>query len=126
MKIHKIIIISYFILAIVITWFIYDWINPNYEKCFRQNSKEFAENRIHFEELIKNIKSHNWKVEKNPNLTEISKIVSEKYQMQLDEIGMENVEINFVEDLHCSDKLTFTFNVNSGYNIRTLRVVQII
>ncbi len=126
MKIQKITFIAYTILAILIAWFVYDWINPNYEKRFRQNSEEFAENYSHFEKLIKTIKSQYLEAKQNPNLTELSKTVSEKYQEQLEEIGIENVEISSDEDLQCSEKLIFTFNVKSGYNIRTLRVVQII
>lgn len=126
MKIQKITFIAFIMITIVFAWLIYDWTNPDYEKCFKQNSEEFAENRNHFEKLIKNIKSHYLIAEKNPNLAELSKTVSIKYYETLDKIGIENVEISFDEDLHCSEKLSFTFNVKSGYNIRTLRVVQII
>ena len=126
MKTQKITFIAYIVLAIIIAWFVYDWMNPNYEKRFRQNYEEFVENRIHFENLIKNIKSQYLESKQDPNLTKLSKTVSEKYREQLDEIGIENVEISADEDLDCSEKLTFTFNVKSGYNIRTLRVVQII
>jgi len=126
MKIQKITFVAYIVLAIVIAWFVYDWMNPNYKKRFRQNSEEFVENRIHFENLITNIKSQYLEVKQNPNLAELSKTVSEKYREQLEEIGIENVEISSDEDLQCSEKLFFIFNVKSGYNIRTLRVVQII
>ena len=126
MIIQKITFIVYIIIAVVFAWLIYDWTNPNYEKCFRQNSEEFAENSIYFEKLIRNIKSRYLIVRKNSNLKELSKTVSIEYYEQLDEIGVENVEISFNEDLHCSEKLSFTFNVKSGYNIVTLRVVQII
>jgi hypothetical protein len=127
MKIQKITFITYFILAIVIAWFVYDWMNPDYEKRFRQNSEEFAENHVYFEKLIKTIKSQCLEeVKQNSSLAELSRTVSEKYREQLEEIGIENIEISCNEDLDCSEKLTFTFNVKSGYNIRTLRVVQII
>jgi hypothetical protein len=125
-KIQKITFIIYIILAIVIVWLTYDWLNPNYEKCFRQNSEEFAENRIEFEKLIRNIKTQYLKVEPNPNLTELSKKISENYEEELDEIGIESVEISSQEDLNCSEKLTFTFNVKAGYNINKLRNVKII
>jgi len=127
MKIQKISFIAYITLTIVVSWLVYDWFNPNYEKRFRQNSEEFAENRINFEKLITNIKLLYVDSSKGKlNLTELSKTLSEQYQEQLDEIGIENLEISFDEDLQCSEKLTFTFNVKSGYNIRRLGVVKII
>ena len=127
MKIQKITFIAYIILTIVVGWSVYDWFNPNYEKRFRQNSEEFTENRIHFEKLIANIKLLYVDSSKGKsNLTELSKTLSKQYQEQLDEIGIENLEISFDEELQCSEKLTFTFNVKSGYNIRTLGVVKII
>ena len=127
MKIQKVTFIAFIILTIVITWLVYDWVNPNYEKRFKQNSEEFAENRVHFEKLVKNIKLHYVDSSKgNSNLTELSKTLSKQYQEQLDEIGIENIEISFDDDLECSEKLTFTFNVKSGYNVRKLRVVKIV
>ena len=126
MKIQKIKLIIYILLAVVITWFAYDLMNPNYEKCFRQNSEEFAENRIEFEKLIRIVKSKYLKVENSPNLTELSKKISEDYEKQLDEIGIESLEISTQEDIKCSEILTFTFNVKSGYNVNKLRTVQII
>jgi|LakMenE18May11ns_1017448.scaffolds.fasta_scaffold9732109_2 hypothetical protein len=126
MKISKILLIAYSVIVIIIIWLIYDWMNPNYEKKFKQNSEEFAENRIHFEKLIKEINSEYLNIKQVSNLNEISKEVSQKYNEKLDEIGIENIEISFDEELNCSEKITYTFNVKSGYNIRTLNVVKII
>lgn len=126
MKIQKITFIAFIIFGIVIAWLVYDWVNPNYEKCFKQNSEEFANNRIKFENLIKDIKFKYLKKGEKPNLTELSKAVSKKYKEKLEEIGIENVEISYNEELKCIEKTSYKFNVKSGYNIRKLRVVQII
>ncbi|MGV8995298.1 MAG: hypothetical protein ACOH1O_14455 [Flavobacterium sp.] len=126
MKIQKISFIAYIILGIIIAWFIYDWSNPNYEKRFKQNSEEFANNRIQFEHIIEDIQSKYLRNEQKPNLTELSKKVTELYQEKLTELGIEKVEISYDEELKCAEKMSFKFNVNSGYNIRTLRTVQII
>ncbi|WP_298147529.1 hypothetical protein [Flavobacterium sp.] len=126
MKIQKVVFIAYIILGIIIAWFIYDWTNPNYEKLFKQNSEEFAENRSQFEELIKNINSKYLCTKEKPNLTELSKKVTKEYQQKLDAIGIESVEISCGEELDCVEKITFIFNVKSGYNVRKLNSVQII
>ncbi|MFN5771901.1 hypothetical protein [Flavobacterium sp.] len=126
MKIRKVIFIAHIILGVIIAWFLYDWANPNYEKRFKQNSEEFAENRNQFEKLIKNINSKYLSAEEKLNLTELSKKVTEEYQEELDEIGIESVEISYDEELNCAEKMTFKFNVKSGYNIRKLNYVQII
>jgi hypothetical protein len=126
MEIKKITFIAYILLGIVIIWFVYDWANPNYGKCFYQNSEEFAENRNQFETIVKDINSKYLSTNEKPNLTELSKKVTEEYQQQLDEIGIESLEISSDEELDCVEKVTFKFNVKSGYNIRKLNRVQII
>ena len=126
MKIQKITFIAYILLGIIIIWFVYDWANPNYGKWFKQNSEEFAENLNQFEKVIKDINSKYLNTKEKPNLTELSKKVTEEYQEQFDEIGIESVEISSDEELNCAEKVTFKFNVNSGYNIRKLNSVQII
>lgn len=126
MKIQKVTFIAYIILGLVIAWFIYDWVNPNYDKRFKQNSEEFAENRSQFEKVIKDIKSKYLNVDEKQNLTELSKKVTKEYQEELDEIGIDSVEISYDEELNCVEKTTFKFNVKSGYNIRKLNSVQII
>lgn len=124
MKIQKITFIAYILLGIILTWFIYDWANPDYEKRFKQNSEEFSENRSQFEKIIKSIKSRYSINNQQTNWAELSKAVSEKYIRELDELGIESVEISSARA--CSEKMRFTFNVKSGYNIRKLRTVQII
>jgi hypothetical protein len=126
MKIQKVTAIAYILLGLTICWFVYDWMNPNYEKSFKQNSEEFSENRVHFEKIIRSIKLRYLENKQNPNLTELSKTISKEYQEQLNEIGIENIEISFDEQLNCLEKTTYTFNVKAGYNIRKLRTVQII
>ncbi len=126
MKIQKVIFLAYILLGIAIAWFIYDWVNPHYEKRFKQNSEQFAENRIQFENIIKDIRSKYLDFDEKPNLTELSKKISKEYQEKLNDMGIENLEISYNEELKCSEKIIFTFNVKSGYNIRKLRTVQII
>lgn len=113
-------------MGLVITWFVYDGVNPNYEKCFKQNSEEFADNRMKFENVVKDIEIRYFKNRANPNLVELSKAVSIEYQEKLEEIGIEDVEIYYNRELNCSEKTSYKFNVKTGYNIEKLRVIQII
>lgn len=126
MKIRKITVIASIILGLVMAWFVYDWMNPNYETCFKQNTQKYADNRIQFENLIQDIKSRYLKNETMPNLTELSKAVSKEYRETLDDIGIENVEISYNEKSMCAEKVRYKFHVKSGYHVRILRVVQII
>lgn len=111
---------------IIIFWGIYEWKNPNYVECFKENSEEFAENRIHFEKIITNIKLRYTDQSRISNLEELSKVISKQYYKQLNEIGIENIELSFEDELMCSEKMIYKFNVKTGYNIKTLNVVQII
>jgi cystathionine beta-lyase family protein involved in aluminum resistance len=113
-------------LGISAAWYVYDFANPNYEKWFKQNSEAFAENRDKFEDIIKNVKSKYLNIYEKQNLTDLSKKVTSEYQVELDEIGIENLEIIFDEKVYCTEKFTVIFNVKSGYNSRKLNKVQII
>jgi len=126
MKVKEILLIAFSTILIVAIWLIYNWTDTDYEKKFRQNSEEFAKNRIYFEKLIQKINLEYLNAKQIPDLTRLSEEVSQKYQEELDQIGIENIEISFDENLNCSEKITFTFNVKSGYNISFLRVVKII
>jgi hypothetical protein len=126
MKVQKVTFIAYIFLGLVVVWFVYDVMNPNFEKRFKQNSIEFAENRVHFEEIIRSIKLRYLDNNQNLNLTELSKSISKEYEKQLDEIGIKDIEISFDDQLNCSEKITYTFNVKTGYNIRKLKTVQVI
>lgn len=126
MKIQKLKFIAYILLGIIITWFVYDWANPDYGKWFKQNSEEFAENRSQFEEVVMDIKSKYLNAKEKPNLLELSKKVTKEYQQKLDAIGIESVELSCDEELDCIEKVTFKFKVKSGYNIKRLNNVQII
>ena len=54
MKVKEIPLIAFSTILIVVVWLIYNWTDTDYEKRFRQNSEEFAKNRIYFEKLIHN------------------------------------------------------------------------
>jgi hypothetical protein len=110
----------------MISWFVYEWTNPNYEKCFRQNSTEFTEHRKQFEKIVKDVSLQYLKGQGKIKFTTLSKKVTAEYQEELDEIGIESLEISSNTTLNCYEKATFLFSVKSGYNISKLRNVQII
>lgn len=125
-NIKMMLFVAFSIMIMGLAWFIYDWKNPNYEKKFKQNSEEFIENRIFFEKVIQIVNTEFLILKKGTSLSKFSNDFSQKYNEQLEEIGVQNIKISFVENSNCPENLICTFNIKKGYNIRTLKVVKII
>lgn len=100
---------------------------PNYEKIFAENNEKFDKNRAVLNKTIQTIEKeymNKWDGKSDLNLPVDS--LDKVTKKTLKSLGVESIEISKNPDNDCDRSYWIALNVSDGWNISTLRVVQLV
>jgi hypothetical protein len=100
---------------------------PNYEKIFAENNEKFDKNRTVLNKTVQIIEKeylNKWggKSDFTLQVDSLDKIT----ESTLKSLGVESIEISKKPDNNCNKSYWITLNISEGWNISTLRVVQLV
>jgi hypothetical protein len=101
--------------------------NQNYDKSFEENNQKFEINRSRLELIISGLERtyvKNWNRRKSLNIKVDSLNLSVKDELV--SLGIGSIELSPNINSVCDKDYMIILNVVEGWNIRTLRVVQLI
>jgi len=100
---------------------------PNYEKIFAENNEKFDKNRAVLNKTIQTIeKEYLNKWDGKSDLTLPVDSLDKVTKKTLKSLGVESIEISKNPDNDCDRSYWIALNVSDGWNISTLRVVQLV
>ena len=100
---------------------------PNYEKIFAENNEKFDKNRTVLNKTIQTIeKEYLNKWDGKSDLTLPVDSLDKVTKKTLKSLGVESIEISKNPDNDCDRSYWIALNVSDGWNISTLRVVQLV
>jgi hypothetical protein len=100
---------------------------PNYEKIFAENNEKFDTNRVVLNKTIQTIeKEYLNKWDGKSDLTLPIDSLDKVTKKTLKSLGVESIEISKNPDNDCDRSYWIALNVSDGWNISTLRVVQLV
>lgn len=100
---------------------------PNYEKIFAENNEKFDKNRAVLNKTIQTIeKEYLNKWDGKTDLTLPVDSLDKVTKKTLKSLGVESIEISKNPDNDCDRSYWIALNVSDGWNISTLRVVQLV
>jgi hypothetical protein len=100
---------------------------PNYEEIFMENNQKFDQNRIILNQLIDKIentylKKYDRRIGLKIEVDTLDKITKKKFE----NLGIGNIEITGNPKDDCAKKYWIPLNIVEGWNISTLKKVQLI
>ncbi|MFZ4454723.1 MAG: hypothetical protein ACOYOT_00730 [Bacteroidales bacterium] len=101
--------------------------SPNYEKIFAENNDKFDKNRVILNNIVQTIEQ-NYLIKwdgKSEFILSIDSLDS-KTKNSLENLGVGSIEFSRNPNLNCQKSYWITFNISNGWNISTLRVVQLV
>lgn len=100
---------------------------PNYEKIFAENNERFDKNRAVLNKTVQTIeKKYLYKWNGKSDLTLPVDSLDKDTKNTLKSLGVESIEISKNPDNDCDRSYWIALNVSEGWNISTLRVVQLV
>ena len=100
---------------------------PNYEKIFAENNEKFDKNRAVLNKTVLTIeKEYLNKWDRNSDLTLQVDSLDKTTEKTLKSLGIESIEISRNPNNNCNKSYWITFNISEGWNITTLRIVQLV
>jgi len=100
---------------------------PNYEKIFAENNEKFDKNRTVLNKTVQTIeKEYLNKWDGKSDLTLAVDSLDKITEKTLKSLGVESIEISKNPDNNCNKSYWITLNISEGWNISTLRVVQLV
>lgn len=100
---------------------------PNYEKIFAENNEKFDKNRAVLNKTVLTIeKEYLNKWEGKSDLTLQVDSLDKTTEKTLKSLGVESIEISRNPNDNCIKSYWITFNISEGWNITTLRIVQLV
>lgn len=122
MKTGKFILVVFLIVIIGMSWKLYSYFNPNFEKCFVENNEDFKSNLEELNSIVENI------IQLKPNEgydIPISKL-PEDLKNKLENLGIKSFSFIKESDNNCKEKHIIELNVNENWNIEELNNVKLI
>jgi len=101
--------------------------NPNYSKLFEENNQEFEINKSKLKAIISGLEKtyiKNW--DRTTYLSIKIDSLNDPTKDNLDELCVGSLEISPNTNCSCDKDYMITLNIIRGWNIRSLRVVQLI
>lgn len=100
---------------------------PNYEKIFAENNERFDKNRAVLNKTVQTIeKKYLYKWNGKSDLTLPVDSLDKDTKNTLKSLGVESIEISKNPDNDCDRSYWITLNISEGWNISTLRIVQLV
>ena len=100
---------------------------PNYEKIFAENNDKFDKNRAVLNKTIQTIeKEYLNKWDGKSDLTLQVDSLDKTTEKTLKSLGVKSIEISKNPYNNCDKSYWITLNISDGWNISTLRVVQLV
>ena len=100
---------------------------PNYEKIFAENNEKFDKNRTVLNKTVLTIeKEYLNKWDGKSDLTLPVDSLDKTTEKTLKSLGVESIEISKNPYNNCDKSYWITLNISDGWNILTLRVVQLV
>ena len=122
MKIYKFILIVFLVTILGISWKIYSYFNPNFEKCFVENNEDFKSNIEELNSIVKDIirlnpdESYDIPIDKLP----------EDLKNKLEKLGIKSFSFIKNSNNNCEQKHIVELNVYENWNIEKLNNVKLI
>lgn len=123
MKTGNIALIILFIIILIISWRLFNFLNPNFDKCFKQNITELHKKSRELNALVE-IATNEISNKNLPNKAIDLDSASDELRKRMESLGFRSFRFESVEN--CANKYQFYFNVWKRWNIRTLNKVEII
>ena len=101
---------------------------PNYEKIFAENNEKFDKNRVIINKTVQIIeKEYLNKWDGKSDLTlQVDSLDNKTTEKTLKSLGVKSIEISKNPYNNCDKSYWITLNISDGWNILTLRVVQLV
>ena len=101
---------------------------PNYEKIFAENNENFDKNRVIINKTVQIIeKEYLNKWDGKSDLTlQVDSLDNKTTEKTLKSLGVKSIEISKNPYNNCDKSYWITLNISDGWNILTLRVVQLV
>lgn len=100
---------------------------PNYEKIFTENNEKFDKNRATLNRTIQNIeKKYLKRWNRKSDLTLPVDSLDKTTKKTLRSLGIESIEISKNPNNECQKSYWIALNIETGWNISTLRKVQLV
>lgn len=99
---------------------------PNYEKIFKENNDNFEIHRPKFNNVIEDIETKYVSVWDGQEIVVSIESLNEQSKKTLKELGVGSIEITRNSNDNCEKNYSIALNVIEDWNIRALRVVQLV
>ena len=122
MKISKFIILVFGVVVLGISWKVYSYFNPNFEKCFVENNENFKSNIGELNSIVNEIIKLNLKESYNIS----TNILPEHLKSKLEKLGIKSFSLIKNTKNNCKEKNIIELNISENWNIEILNNVKLI
>jgi hypothetical protein len=122
MKISKFIILVFGVVVLGISWRVYSYFNPNFEKCFVENNENFKSNIGELNSIVNEIIKLNLKESYNISINKLPKDIKNK----LEKLGIKSFSLIKISNNNCNEKHVLELNVFENWNVEILNNVKLI
>jgi hypothetical protein len=122
MKISKFILLVFGVLVLGISWKVYSYFNPNFEKCFVENNEDFKSNIRELNSIVNEIIKLSLKESYNISTNKLP----EHLKSRLEKLGIKSFSLIKNTNNNCKEKNIIELNISKNWNIEILNNVKLI